>query len=154
VEPKLIHYDGGAAIGISVRTRNEDEMDRATARIPALWARFHESVASRVRGARQPVTPVGAYYDYESDHAGEYSLLAGVLTDPGVAPPEGTSKVVIPTGEYLVFRAEGAMPAALTATWRRIWDYFALSGGEARKYSVDFELHRGDTLVDVHVAIT
>jgi predicted transcriptional regulator YdeE len=97
---------------------------------------------------------VGAYYDYQSDQSGEYSLLAGVLTDPSVPPPPGLIKVVIPTGEYLVFRAEGPMPGALLATWRRIWDYFALPGGEGRKYSVDFELYRSDTIVDVHIAIT
>jgi predicted transcriptional regulator YdeE len=155
MEPKLVHYDGGGAIGLSIRTRNEDELDPARARIPSLWSRFfREKVTARVPGVRQPPMAVGAYYDYQSDQAGEYALLAGVLTDPAAPPPTGLSKVVIPTGEYLVFRAEGPMPAALQATWRRIWDYFALPGGEARKYSVDFELYRSDTIVDVHIAIS
>jgi predicted transcriptional regulator YdeE len=155
MEPKLVHYDGGGAIGLAVRTRNQDELDPAHARIPGLWSRFFgEELTARVPGARQPRMAVGAYYDYQSDHNGEYSLLAGVLTDPAVPAPPGLSKVVIPTGEYLVFRAEGAMPGALVETWRRVWDYFALPGGEARKYSVDFELYRSDTVVDVHIAIT
>jgi predicted transcriptional regulator YdeE len=154
MEPKLVHYDGGGVIGVSIRTRNQDELDPARARIPALWSRFfREEVIRQVPGARQPATAVGAYHDYQSDHTGEYSLLAGVLTDPATPPPPGLTKVVIPKGEYLVFRAEGPMPGALVATWRRIWDYFALEGGERRKYSVDFELHRGE-VVDVHIAIT
>jgi predicted transcriptional regulator YdeE len=155
MEPKLIHYDGGSAIGIVVRTSNALESDPATARIPALWARFHrESIPARVPGARQPLTVVGAAFDYDSDQAGDYSLLAGVTTAPGVVVPPGLTRVVIPSGEYLVFRAEGAMPGALAATWRRIADYFAGADRESRKYSVDFELHRGETLVDVHVAVT
>ena len=152
--PKLVQHEGGTAVGPDVRTRNRDEMQPGTGRIPSLWERFfREGIASRLQGRRQPETRVGVYSEYDSDHTGYYTLMAGMLTEPTASVPEGMKKVTIPVGRYLVFRAEGEMPAALIESWIAIWKYFGDASEVKRKYSVDFELYQAARLVDIYISI-
>jgi len=154
MDPKIVQYAGATAVGIEVRTRNSDEMDPATAKIGALWQRFfRDELGSKIAGSVEPPTVVGVYSNYESDHTGAYSLLVGLLTKPKAAVPEGMTKIAIPAGNYMVFEARGPMPQALIGTWGAIWKHFGPSSTQRRAYSVDFELHRADGSVDVHIAI-
>lgn len=52
--------------GISVRTKNANEMDVSTAKIGPLWGKFYQTVAPALS---QGSTVYGVYYNYESELA-------------------------------------------------------------------------------------
>jgi predicted transcriptional regulator YdeE len=153
-KPELVKYPGAIAIGIGVRTRNTDEMDPRKARIPALWGRFFgEGIAAKIARSPADALVAGVYCEYESDHNGAYSLVAGVIADARTPVPAGMRKVAVPDGSYLVFRGRGEMPSVVVDTWRAVWQHFADPTHGERAYAVDFELYRGPDAVDVHVSV-
>jgi predicted transcriptional regulator YdeE len=135
--------------GVSVRTKNADEMNPETSRIGQLYQRFDENVTVNYRdGARV----YGVYFDYESDASGEFSVLAGA--DRVESSKVALETVTVPAGSYMVFEGKGQMPAVVLDTWAAIWNYFADPGGPyKRAYTVDFEHYKGPEQVDIYVAI-
>jgi predicted transcriptional regulator YdeE len=152
--PTLVTHEGMTVLGIDATTTNAAEGDPAKARIPKLWARFYaEDVLSKLPRKRPPVLPVGVYTDYESDHNGQYRILAGAAVEEGAAVPEGVGRAAVPGGKYLMFRGEGQMPAVVVQTWMSVWHYFAESRDHVRAYTADFELYRGPEAVEIYIAV-
>lgn len=160
MEPTVVSFPGAVVVGIETRTRNVDESDTWSARIPRLWARFaDEDVAGRL-GARDaegagapPARPIAVYTQYESDEHGAYTLLAGVPVEKGATVPEGMRMAILPEGRYLVFRADGEQPRALVDGWVRVWRWFERNEGERRSFLVDFELHEAADRAAIHIGI-
>jgi len=147
---KIVRLDDKHIMGISIRTKNVDEMNPATAKIGALYQRFDKQVpVDYQNGARV----YGVYYNYESDHSGEFSVLAGVdIIDPALA--EGLENVTLPAATYLVFEATGEMPQVVIETWKTIWDYFSKPDVQyQRAYTTDFEFYKNQNEVAIHIAI-
>ena len=147
---KIVHLDAKQITGISVRTKNTDEMNPATAKIGALYHRFDEQVPVDYKnGARV----YGVYFNYESDHTGEFSVLAGVdRVDPAHA--EKLEKVTLPAATYMVFEGQGQMPQVVIDTWRTIWAFFSQPDAQyQRAYTTDFEFYKSQTEVAIHIAI-
>lgn len=154
MEAKLQSVKEMQVVGIEIRTSNQDEMDPATAQIPALWGRFcQEQVIDRVPGRAPNGFPLGVYSKYQSDHSGPYSLLAGIEVADLQNVPHGLVGLTIPAGNYLVFTAQGPMPHAVIQAWGVIWRYFSADPQYVRAYSADFESYRGPETVDIHIAI-
>jgi len=152
--PELVTHPGMTVLGIDVRTSNAAEADAGTARLPALWGRFYgENVLERIPGKLSPAAPLGVYADYESDHLGEYRVVAGAAVEDGTAVPSGLARATVPAGRYLVFRGEGPMPDVVIQTWVSVWNHFSGSKAPARLFTADFELYRGPNAVDIHVAV-
>jgi predicted transcriptional regulator YdeE len=152
--PSLVTCEEMAVLGIEVTTSNAAESDPDKARIPALWGRFFgEDVLSKIPGKRAPVSPVGVYTDYESDHNGRYRVLVGAVVEQGTLPPEGFGRATVPAGRYLIFRGEGQMPGIVIQTWISVWQYFAEGSSHVRAYTADFELYRGQNAVDIYIAV-
>jgi predicted transcriptional regulator YdeE len=154
MNPELLTRPEILLIGIETRTSNRDEMASATAKIPGLWGRFfQEGIAERVPNKKPGGVTIGAYTKYESDHTGPYSLVVGSEVTSLDAIPSGMTGLIIPRGQFLVFRAQGPMPKALIDTWNSIWDYFLDGPSHQRLYTTDYEVHRSADRVDVHVAV-
>ncbi|PRC93617.1 GyrI-like domain-containing protein [Solimicrobium silvestre] len=137
--------------GLAVRTKNCDEFDSSRAKIPALWGTLFATDALNSI-PHQPSEPAvfGVYSGYESDASGEYDLTVGALVS---AAGHEFSHVAICDGDYLVFEARGAMPAALIQTWGQVWAYFEQHPEQARCYKTDFEQYLGEQAVDVFIGI-
>lgn len=144
---ELVELEEKNVVGRSVRTKNMDEMSGA-GKIPQLWQLFQNELF----GKKLPISePIGIYHNYESDHNGMYTLLAGVESKERV---EELESVTIPAGRYLKFLAEGPVPLSVIATWQKIWTYFAQAGGEyTRAYSADFELYKSPTIVEIYISL-
>lgn len=136
--------------GISVRTSNANEFNPETAKIAALYQNFDKTVPVDYKnGARV----YGLYYGYESDHNGEFSVLAGT-DQPAASPARFLEKVKITGGDYLVFEAKGRVPQVVIDTWARIWDYFANDKSEyQRAYTTDFEYYKSQDEIDIYIAL-
>lgn len=95
----------------------------------------------------------GVYGNYESDHTGKFTVLAGFdgLSFPSNANIE---KVTIPAAQYLVFSHKGEMPQIAIDAWTEVWNYF--SNGKVahqRLYSTDFEYYPNGNEIEVHIAV-
>jgi uncharacterized protein (TIGR02611 family) len=135
---EVIEHEGTVVRGLETTTSNEQEIDRESSKIGALWVRFRTD---------QPATwPAYAVYDtYESDHRGAYRVVVGVPDSD-----DGTEAKVA-AGRFARFVAEGNEPQALIATWRRIWAVTE-SGEIERAFTADLEIHHPDR-VEVLVAL-
>jgi len=60
--------------GLSTRTDNAAEMDPIRGKIPALWQTFDDCVPVDYQHGERVY---GVYSDYESDHTGKFTVLAG-----------------------------------------------------------------------------
>src|SRR4026209_437221 len=100
--PELVTHAGMTVVGIDITTSNAAERDPAKARIPALWGRFYgEGILSKIPGKKSPVLPVGVYTDYESDHDGQYRLLAGAVVEDIEFPADGFTRATLTAGRDL-----------------------------------------------------
>ena len=148
-------------IGLETRTRNADEMDPTTARIPAHYQTyFGEGIAARIPHKVDPGTMLSLYSDYESDENGEYSLTLGHEVSGGDDVPEGLSVKTLPSATYAVLTTErGALPGVVIEAWQRIWRMSPEELGGKRTYTGDFELYDEraqnpeDAVVDIYIAI-
>lgn len=142
--PEVKYVDEFSVTGISTRTQNSDEMNSATAKIPALWQEFRTSDL-----ANSPMI-YGVYSAYSSDVNGFYTLTVGT---PHKAENSNSETIIIPSGNYLVFNNRGTMPAAVIHAWQEVWNYFAGETEYQRQYGCDFEVYYEEDQVSIYIGI-
>lgn len=149
---KPVEIKGLSVQGLSVRTRNADEMHAATARIAPLWGDFGAQVAPFMAPAAQAY---GVYHRYESDANGAFDVLAGSdALMPDTTSAHALARVDIQAGRYLVFDAPGPMPQAVIDAWGRIWRYFVDPHCPyQRAYTTDFERYGAEGLIEIFIAV-
>ena len=136
--------------GLSIRTSNAKEMNPQTAKIGALHLQFDAKVSVNYKnGARV----YGVYYNYESDHTGEFSVLAGADKIENTQA-ENLETITLPAGTYMVFEATGEMPQVVIETWVKIWEYFSSANKEyQRNYIIDFEFYKSQHEVEIYIGV-
>ena len=146
---QVINVNNFVVRGLSVRTKNANEVNASSAKIGKLWEKYFTLTAGKMK---TDGLSYGVYYHYESDFTGEFNVLAG--SDAiDVALPD-LSTVTIVGGEYLVFSAQGDMPKAVIDAWGAVWSYFSADNcPHQRAYTTDFERYRGMDEVDVYISI-
>lgn len=147
---KIVQLNEKKIKGISTRTTNAGEMNPLTAKIGALHQKFDATVPVNYKdGARV----YGVYYNYESDHSGEYSVMAGAdLVDKAIADTLET--VTLPAGAYMVFDAKGEVPQIVIETWSKIWEYFSTGDAQyQRSYMTDFEFYKSQHEIEIYIAV-
>ena len=135
--------------GLTVRTKNEDEMDTSLQKIAPLWGRFYtELLPTLTQGA----TVYGVYHNYESDASGAFDVLVGA--DGFDVDNEEMKSVRLEEGKYLMFPVKGELPQAIIDTWGQIWAYFEdPSIDERRAYKTDFELYKSVDEVEIYIGV-
>ncbi len=145
-----IQIDEMAIKGLSIRTKNVDEMQPETSKIGNLWQQFYEEIAPKLQvGA----TVYGLYYHYESDVSGAFSVMAG--SDKVMeSASQHLEDAVIESGQYLRFSGTGEMPQVVINTWSEIWDYFSSDQTEyQRAYTTDFEHYKNPNEIEIYIAV-
>ena len=151
-EPKLVSLPAFDVAGLPVRTTNAEESNPATAKIGAHWQRFFaEGHHERISKTADKL--LGVYTDYESNNMSLYSLITGFEVSSVEDLPDGIVGVQIPEQDYLVFHAEGKMPAIVIETWGRVMAHFSGDGDHERAFTADFELYPNENEVDIHIAL-
>lgn len=146
---KLTRIKPVVVTGLSVRTNNRHEMT-AEGKIGGLWQGFSERIAPRLGKDSQVY---GVYWNYESDHRGEFDVLAGA-DRIGPGDDEGLSSVTLADSEYLVFPAEGELPQAVIDAWQRIWGFFEQPDCPYhRAWTTDFEHYVAPDRADIYIAV-
>ena len=144
IPPILNHIEGFTVMGFSIKTRNKDELNENTAKLPSLWRQFYSS------NLAANVNPFEVYSDYESDANGLYTVTVGVRGNNERAE---FCSVKILAGNYLVFQGEGPMPSTVVETWKQIWAYFEDKREYQRSYISDFESYSGSDKVAIYIGI-
>lgn len=148
--------DKKTVVGLSVATSNENELNPESALIPVLWQQFFsESITEKIQSKVNESELIGVYTDYDTDHRGHYSVIAGqeVLTADNL--PDGLVSHEIPEGRYLVFSQNGEMPGIIYKLWEQIWGYFSEESNYRRAFTTDFELYNNDnpSKIEIYIAI-
>jgi predicted transcriptional regulator YdeE len=86
--PTLKYVERFTVTGFHVRTKNSDEFNEKTAKLPSLWQQFYASDLA----ANANVFSV--YSDYESDANGMYTVTVGV-TDDAKSPKFSTVEIEV-----------------------------------------------------------
>lgn len=150
-QPKTVRIPRFLISGLTVRTKNSDELNQETAKISGLWQQFYaDKIADKILHI-QPNSPIfGVYSNYKSDASDFYNLTVGISVED-----ENTNfdNVAVHEGKYLVFKALGPMPATVVDTWSTIWDYFDKNPQIKRSFLTDFESYYGIDNVQIHIGI-
>jgi len=147
---KIVNLEKKEITGISTRTSNSKEMNPQTAKIGALHQKFDAtSTVNYKDGARV----YGVYYNYDSNHSGEYSVLAGAdRVEKSIS--ENLETVTLPAGSYMVFSAQGKVPEIVIETWAKVWSYFSQGDTKyKRSYATDFEYYKYQNEVEIYIAV-
>jgi len=135
--------------GLSTRTNNAAEMS-PNGKIPGLWQKFDATVPVDYRNGERVY---GVYFDYESDHTGMFTVLAG-FDGQSYPSDKNIEQVVIPSSKYLVFSKKGDMPQIAIDAWTEVWNYFSQQDSEhQRLYTTDFEFYPSESEIEVHIAV-
>ncbi|TGK36059.1 AraC family transcriptional regulator [Leptospira gomenensis] len=140
MEREIVSKTETAVVGISIVTKNEDEIS-GRGKIGTLWRRFYEEgILERIPGKKNPVHVLAVYTDYESDETGAYRLLIGAEVESPENVPDGLEIRYIPKGEYTKITSErGPIEKAAVGVWTEIWGDAELK--QKRKFAADFELY-------------
>lgn len=155
MQPEILTLDPMYIIGTEIRTQNRLEAKRSSARIPSHWEFFYgQNLARRIPDCIGEDV-FGIYTHYVNGQIGEFSHIIGVEVASLHCVPAGMVGLMIPEGEYMVFTAEGKMPAAVNEAWREIGEYFADNPMYRRAFTFDFEMYDPSepNVVNVYVAI-
>lgn len=147
---KIVQLDEKQITGISIRTNNANEANPETTKIGALHQQFDKNVTVNYKnGARV----YGVYYNYESDHNGEFSVMAGAdqVENSSTVNLESVS---LRAGPYMVFEAKGQVPQVVIETWMKVWEYFSKDDNQyQRAYTTDFEYFKNQTEIEIYIAV-
>jgi predicted transcriptional regulator YdeE len=154
MDPTAVATGAFLVVGLRTRTTNRIEAVPETAKISSLWRRFYaDGVSARIPDRlAESAEIVAVYFDYESDHRGQYSLIVGHKVSSFDRTPQELGRVLVRAGRYLRFPVEGPMPAALIKAWQEIWRFFEVSHEYERAYTTDYEIHRPND-AEIYIAI-
>lgn len=125
--------------GLSTRVVGHDRQT-----IAALWSRvFQQGLPQRLQGGVYSVC-----YDYESDDAGEYTVLVGCEIPVEAKLPKGLVEQWIPPGAYQLLDASGELPQSISEGWQEIWQTPL-----QRAYRTDFEEYLPDNVQTIYVGV-
>ncbi|OEF23145.1 GyrI-like domain-containing protein [Vibrio rumoiensis] len=146
---KVKHIEAFQVKGITIRTNNQNEASPSSAQIGLLWHDFNEKVAPLMAPFSETY---GVYTEYESDHTGDFDVIA--CTDTlSTQPTIELSSVNINRGQYAVFTASGPLPETVINLWMQVWQYFSDETCEhKRAFTTDFE-HYEEGKVSVYIAL-
>lgn len=144
IQPIVKKVERFTVTGFNVRTKNSDEFNEKTAKIPSLWQQFYTSEL-----AVNTINIFGVYSNYDSDANGAYIVTVGI--------PDRTetklNSVTIQTGNYLVFQGTGPMPATVVETWKQVWRFFENNPKHRRNFISDFEDYSGPDQVTIYIGL-
>lgn len=132
--------------GLTIRTKNSNEMLPSTAKIGPVWEKFFNEVAPSLQ---KDSKLYGVYSNYESDASGEFDVT--VCTNEKIAQ---LNTITLKKGKYLIFSAKGKMPEVVIETWKEIWNFFSAENNKfQRSYFTDFEYYKNGEEIEIYIGI-
>lgn len=142
---ELVDLEPITITGIALRT---DNSEAGLAKIQQHWGEFFKQGIQQKIGAGEGVPICEAYFDYESDASGAYTLLLGSRLSATTPTPQsaGLQTRSFPAARYAKFHVDD--PNGIRAAWQHIWSREDLD----RQYACDFEII-GAGGADIYVSV-
>ena len=142
MEYEIVQREPLVLCGITARVSNSEP-----AKIGELWQRFYADPFLEQLDVEDGAV-YSAYFDYETDYGGPFSMLLGFRVSAGQVAPAGLTLLKIGAAKYAVLRRTGPMPETVIETWKQVW------GSELRRrYVADFDRYGSVDTVEVNVRI-
>jgi predicted transcriptional regulator YdeE len=123
-------------IGLALKTKTTNENGQSMIDCGNLWQQFGAgSYADKIPGKLSNEV-FAVYHNYEGDHTKPFSFFIGCKVKADTKVPEGMDSLIIPDGNYQLFKASGKMPDCIGKAWQEIW-----SSVTPRAYHADFEVY-------------
>jgi predicted transcriptional regulator YdeE len=123
-------------IGLKLPHPTRNQNGDASRDCGGLWQAFtSENIAQKIPNKKSD-NIYTVYYDYVSDHNGDYSYFIGCEVPENTPVPEGLHELYIPEQYYQIITAKGQMPDCIAEAWRKIW-----STSINRAYGFDLEVY-------------
>ena len=140
-----------------IRTNNNAEFDSQTAQIgTTIQKYFSENYPNKIEHRANPGKTFAVYFEYESNHKGEYSYFIGEEVTEFGEIAEGLETYTIPTQNYIKYTTDaGIMPNVVINAWQEIWQI----DDSNRNYKADFEVYDqraqapGSAIIDIYIGI-
>ena len=147
-------------VGLKIRTNNDAEFNPKTAKIMQTVENYAQNFATKSPNLTNPGKLYSVYFEYESDHTGEYSYFFGEKVSDFSNVLEGLDTCIVPAQTYSKFTtAYGAMPNIVINAWQEIWSMNEQDLKGERNYKADLEVYDQraqdpiNTQVDVLIGI-
>jgi predicted transcriptional regulator YdeE len=142
---ELVDLEPITIAGITLRT---DNSEAGLAKIKQHWDTFFKQGIPQQIGVSQGAPICEAYFDYETDADGAYTLLLGSRLSASTPPQQsdGLQTRSFPAARYAKFHVDD--PNGIRAVWQHIWSRKDLD----RQYACDFEIIGKDG-ADVYVSV-
>ena len=135
---KLTDCESKHLLGITIRTRNEDEKCQETAQIPGLWKTFYEDIYQKVLNGE---IVYSVYSGYESDHSGYFDVSAAVGQDGNETEQSDVKPIELQGGKYLKFTPKSEGANQIWQLWEQVWEFFSDQNQKLeRAYTTDYEV--------------
>jgi len=145
---KKVDIESKHISGLTVRTKNSDEMNADTQKIAPLWGRFYEEIVPTLDSE---AIVYSVYHNYEYDAHGFYDVTVGADL---MTKTEEMQTVTLEEGRYLMFPVKGELPQAIVETWQKVWAYFEdPSVDERRAYETDFEVYKNGDEAEIYIGV-
>lgn len=162
MQKQSINKDVIHLIGLTTRTKNQDEINPQTSKIGSLIQQFWtDNITALIPNKKNPQQVFSVYTDYESDEHGEYTYFYGQEVTSFDNTPANLQRLTIPAAQYQKFTTTpGKMPQVVIDAWMKIWQMTAADLGGKRTYIADFEIYDEratspeKTVVDIYIGIT
>ncbi len=119
-------------MGVELRT----SLQNAPTDIAPFWRDFYRDNIQEKIPNQKTGEVLGLYCEYESDHTGPYTLVAGCEVTLVGDVPNGFVVKHLPAAKYAVFEVSGEFPHKLMEAWEWIWE-----GHLKRTFAGDFEVY-------------
>jgi predicted transcriptional regulator YdeE len=151
-------------VGISVRTKNQDEFNPETAKIGKTFGQFlSQNLGEKIQNRKNPGVLFSVYTNFESNEHGEYTYFLGEEVthfDDLSILNNGLKSLTISAAKYQKFTTEsGQLPGVVVNAWMEIWKMSPKDFIGERAYQADFEIydHRAmnplDAVVDIYIGV-
>lgn len=141
-------------LGITIRTRNEDEKSPETAKISGLWKTFYETIYKKVLHG---TLVYGLYSGYESDYTGYFTVSAAVEKAENSSPAAPIQEIEVQEGQYLKFTPKTSGDDAFTTMWKlwqQVWAFFSDASQQLKRaYTTDYEVYHPTGDVELYIAV-
>jgi predicted transcriptional regulator YdeE len=127
---------GFRLIGIALKNKTSNGNGQSGMDCGNLWQKFEKEDTFNTIQGKISNEIFAVYYNYEGDYTKPFSYFIGCKVKVETEVPEVMNSIMIPDGNYQLFKAKGKMPDCIGKAWQEIW-----SSDIQRAYMADFEVY-------------
>jgi predicted transcriptional regulator YdeE len=150
----MITMRGFRLIGVALKSKTTNENGQSMIDCGNLWQQFGTGGYADRIPEKLGNEVFAVYYNYEGDYTKPFSYFLGCKVKADTKAPEGMDSIMIPEGNYQLFRAKGKLPECIGKALQEIW-----SSDIKRAYMADFEVYGersrnpADAEIDIYLSV-